>query len=217
MKASQVIGAVVNVAVIVLVGAYFMERRGAGDSASASERFATVELSSEEWNELIDGVAVLGDVSATPEIIEFIDYQCPFCISSRRQVQGFVRANPDVAVAIRHFPLPMHPQARPAAEIAICSERVNRFQEVHDLLLGSDGWHLDPDWETTLLEIMNADDVRAILECTGSPEVEERIEGDINLAKAFGVRATPTFMSQDTYFPGALDQSGLEQLVERSR
>lgn len=89
--------------------------------------------------------AVLGKSSATVTIIEFTDYQCPFC--SRHFTQTFGQIKKEyvdtgkVKYESRNFPLSFHPNAQKAAESAECALDQNKFWEMHDkLFTGQDAW-----------------------------------------------------------------------------
>src|SRR5690606_24468643 len=132
MKATTLLGAGANLAVIALVGFYLWNTRGpSADSAPARGRPVPIDLAEEEWLMLVKGGARLGTDGATPYVVGFLDYECPFCQSSHRLVERFIRGSPDKAVTIRHFPLRSHPAAELAARAAICAESQGAFERVH--------------------------------------------------------------------------------------
>src|SRR5438270_645548 len=73
-----------------------------------------------------------GGAKAPVTIIEFSDYQCPFCKRAESVVDEVVKTYGDkIRVVFRDYPLPMHPQARPAAEAASCANAQGKFWDYH--------------------------------------------------------------------------------------
>jgi len=84
----------------------------------------------------IDGATLRGDVAARVVLIEWSDYQCPYCARAERDIiatldEKYVKTN-RVLFAFRHNPLAkIHPQAAKAAEAALCAGQQQRFWEMH--------------------------------------------------------------------------------------
>jgi protein-disulfide isomerase len=86
----------------------------------------------------LDGVTVKGDRRAKVAVIEYSDFQCPYCGKFATEVlptleEKYVRPG-KLLVAFRHLPLPIHAMAQKAAEAAECAGRQGRFWDMHDLL-----------------------------------------------------------------------------------
>src|ERR1700683_4432749 len=83
-----------------------------------------------------DGAARQGRLTAKVALIEYSDFQCPFCGKFAREilpslVKKYVDSG-DVLLIFRNFPLPIHPLARPAAEAAVCADQQGKFWEAHE-------------------------------------------------------------------------------------
>ncbi len=65
---------------------------------------------------------------------------------ARQAAAEFIAQNPEVGVAYRHLPLPIHPAAEGAARAAICAQRQRRFEEMHARLFETARWHSDTLW-----------------------------------------------------------------------
>ena len=127
-------------------------------------------------------------------LIEFTDYECPFCGRHAREVEPDLR---DVVIdsrqlrhAIFNFPLEMHPRARPAAAAAECAGRQGRFWEMHDRLFAEDK-------KLSMDDFLNSGediglDVNAFSRCLMS-DAHLQITSDVAEARRLGVSATPTF------------------------
>ena len=76
-----------------------------------------------------------GGASASVEIIEFSDFQCPYCQSVAPVLKQLMAKYGDrVKLVWKDFPLPNHPDARPAAEAALCANDQGKFWAYHDKL-----------------------------------------------------------------------------------
>jgi protein-disulfide isomerase len=90
-----------------------------------------------------DDDAVLGDKNAKVTIIEFTDFQCPFCSRHFSQTFGQIKTNyidtGKVKYVSRDFPLGFHPNAQKAAETSECADEQGKFWQMHDKLFTSQG------------------------------------------------------------------------------
>ncbi len=84
---------------------------------------------------LIDGDPVRGNPNARVTIVEFSDFQCPFCAEASEQVKQMIAKFPnDVKLVFKQFPLDTHSQAAIAAEAALAAQAQGKFWEMHDKL-----------------------------------------------------------------------------------
>ena len=73
-------------------------------------------------------------------MVEFSDFQCPFCARFYSVVKDVLAAYPDkVRVIVKNFPLPFHPNARPAAKLAMAANEQGKFQGMMESLLANGG------------------------------------------------------------------------------
>ncbi len=81
-----------------------------------------------------------GPKEAPITIVEFSDYQCPFCVKAEKTVAELLAAYPDkIRLVYRDFPLPNHPLAPKASEAAHCADDQGKYWEMHDKLFGVEG------------------------------------------------------------------------------
>lgn len=128
MKASQVVSAVGNIAVVAIIGMYLYSKRHVAPQSSGTSPFGieVVEMGPDEWRMLVEDAPTIGTVGRAPILVEFIDYQCPYCVTSQRLLDRNVLEK-GMAIAIRHFPLTVHSAAEGAARAAICAQTLDRF------------------------------------------------------------------------------------------
>jgi protein-disulfide isomerase len=152
----------------------------------------------EDMNKVYDipvGVsAILGKKDAPVTITEFSDFQCPFCSRFYPAIKDVLAAYPDkVRVVIKNFPLPFHPNARPAAKLAMAANEQGKFQGMMESLMANGGdvsddkvkeyaKNLGLDYNKLMADYKNKD-----------AQWEKQIQDDMQLAGNVDVRGTPTF------------------------
>jgi len=154
-----------------------------------------------------------GPVGAPVEIVEFFDYQCPFCakvsptLAKIREVYG-----DRVRVVVRDYALAAHPNARIAAEAADCARRQGKFWPYHERLFANAG-KLDAN---VLRQI--AADTRLDLEtfdgCVTQHLGAVEVDRDIAEGTRLGVHGTPTCLINGRFQPGALSFEAMSALID---
>ena len=152
------------------------------------------------------GVPLLGSATAKVTVLEFSDFQCPFCGKFVRDTFPTITTKyidtGKVQFGFRQLPLPIHNRAQRAAESAVCAAEQERFWPLHDALFAKpdalDDKGIDDAATTARL------DLKAFQSCMATPPTD-RVMEDVTLAKALGLSGTPAFAA------GFKDASG--QLV----
>lgn len=133
-----------------------------------------------------------GAADAKVTIVEFSDFQCPFCAEAEPVVQQLLREyGGKVKLIYRHYPLPEHQNAQKAAEAAECAADQGKFWEMHDAmyanqqLLDSAGLQKLAGGAGLGMQEFSA--------CLQSGKKAGKIASDVFEGGRFGVRATPTF------------------------
>jgi predicted DsbA family dithiol-disulfide isomerase/uncharacterized membrane protein len=155
-----------------------------------------------------------GATDATVAIVEFSDFQCPYCVQAFRDLHELVRSRPDVSIVFRHFPLDascntqvqhtIHPDACLAACAAECAGQQGRFWEYHDVLFENHE-HLERESLFRYAREMQLD-LAAFRTCLDDPKTRERIAQDVAAASKVGVTSTPTIFFNGRAIEGALDR-----------
>jgi protein-disulfide isomerase len=136
-----------------------------------------------------------GDKNARVAVIEFSDFQCPYCGTyAQGAYQDLKRefvASGKIQYAFVNLPLPRHPHAQAAAEAAECAHAEDRFWPLHDRLFAKQDLLAPADLMNHAREIgMQA---AAIETCLGG-KFRPQVTSDMELAKRMGVQNTPTFL-----------------------
>lgn len=195
---------VVNVAILLTLAFVLLGRSGVVGSRifPALDSWRAQRSIAQVWPDLINvGSRLDGSGSgANQTIVEFIDYECPSCRRIAEEVVS-ASASQGVDIVVRHLPLDMHPKARQAAFVAVCSEKHEVFTQAHKALLTNDDWLGEIDWLDWGASL-GIDDLRSFESCLGDESTSRRVEQDIRLAESVRVRGTPTFVTKMGVFPG---------------
>jgi protein-disulfide isomerase len=151
-----------------------------------------------------DGRPSRGPAGATVTIVEFTDYDCPFCRRHYQETLPRLMAAYDgrIRYVVRNFPLPaLHPGAVKAAEAAECANLQGKFWEYHDLLLrgaaGSDAAGL------RRYAAQVGADTAAFGRCLDADQTAPVVERDMREGAGYGVGGTPTFFINGRPMTGA--------------
>jgi protein-disulfide isomerase len=158
-----------------------------------------------------------GPAGAAVTIVEFSDFQCPFCAGFETSVRDVLARHPrDVALVYRHFPLQLaHPQAMPAAIAAECAAEQMPFDTVrrtwfdHQAAIGLWTW-------TQFAQTAGAADTTRFVRCMSDRRAAARVEDDIRAATTLGVAGTPSILINDLFLDGAPPPAQLEEYVTRA-
>lgn len=160
--------------------------------------------------------AIRGASEPLVTIVEFSDFQCPFCGQFARTLHELERSYPeDVRLVFKQFPLPMHPNAALAAKAAIAAGAQGKFWAMHDHMFKNRAALSRDDL------VGHADDlgldVKAFEAALDDPATARRLELEQGLGKQLGVRGTPAFFVNGRKFGGAMDPGDLSALIEEER
>lgn len=155
-----------------------------------------------------------GPADAPITVIEFSDYQCPFCRRAEPTVEKMLsQYEGQVRFVFRHFPLDrIHPQARGAAEAAACADAQGKFWEYHAELFaegaGFDRAGLDAIAAKTAL------DPAAFKDCVDERQTQAQVERDLKAGEAAGVTGTPAFFINGIPLRGALPIEEFQKVID---
>lgn len=158
---------------------------------------------------------ILGTPDAPLTLVEYLDYECPFCARVSGVGEELVQHFGDrLRYVVRHLPLTVHPHAELAAQAVEAAGRQGRFWDMHDLLFArQDRLELD-DLLAYAAELgLDLERFSADLE---DDDVQHRIAHDVLSAQASGVRGTPTFFIGERRHVGPYDARTLIAALEQS-
>lgn len=149
-----------------------------------------------------DGFPTRGGAMAPVTIVEFSDFECPYCGRAHPVVNELLREfEGQVRVIFRNYPLSGHPRAMPAARAAVAAGEQGKFWEMADLLFEHQRALEDEDLERYAAQLgLDIERFRADLR---SPETQASIERDRTEGSRLGVEGTPTFFINGRRFSEA--------------
>ena len=156
---------------------------------------------------------VLGSPDSPVTVLEYGDYQCPYCRGAARDVHEMLDRYPGtVRFVFRNFPIPqLHPQAEQAAEAAEAAAAQGKFWEMYELLL-QPASHLDLGSLLRYAERLGLDVDWFRTDVTGKAHAA-RIERDVREGLQNGVNATPKFYVNGQRIDGKLPLEGVEDAI----
>lgn len=139
--------------------------------------------------------AVRGRADAPVQIVEFSDFQCPFCSRAVPVVEQVMKTyGDDVRLVYRHLPLVrIHSRAQELAEASECAAEQGKFWPFHDVIFGRFG-ELDALDTDTIAQEAGVRDAKRFRECRESGKFRARVTEDTQAAESLGIGGTPTFL-----------------------
>jgi protein-disulfide isomerase len=154
-----------------------------------------------------------GPDEAPVVIVEFSDFQCPYCLRATATIEQLLARYPEeIRFHYRHLPLPSHARARPAAIASVCAARQGLFWAYHDVLFENQRALSDEDLERYAEQV--GADTELFEACLTSPEAAADVEADMADAAALGVTGTPVFFVNGIRLKGAQPIAKFTDLID---
>jgi protein-disulfide isomerase len=161
-----------------------------------------------------DGFPSLGPADAPITIVEFSDFQCPFCRRFHEETyQDLLNAYPgQIRFVYRNLPLEsIHPEAMPSAVASLCANDQNAYWDYHTKLFSSENLGRDIYIQYASELNLNVEEFTA---CLDSGKHDEFIAQDIDFAVNLGIQSTPTFFVNGLAIVGAQPLSSFQQIID---
>ena len=162
----------------------------------------------------VAGAPSKGPVDAPVTLIEFSDFQCPFCsrvIPTLKRIEESYGGK--VRLVFRQFPLHrLHPQAQKAAEASLCANDQEKFWEMHDAMFADQGGlaveKLKEKAGTLGL------DLEAFNQCLDSDQYADRVDADLQAGTEVGVTGTPAIFINGRFLSGAQPYEEIAKIID---
>ena len=167
-----------------------------------------------------DDDPVLGNPDAPVTIIEFSDYQCPFCRRFWQQTLPLIKQNfidtGKVKLVYRDFPLNFHQYAQKAAEAAECAGEQGKYWEYHDILFERQAeWSAQGVQKFKDYAVELGLDLEQFSSCLDSGKYAQEVQKDYQDGISYGVRGTPTFFINGVKIVGAQPYQTFETVINQ--
>ncbi|MGB3717249.1 MAG: DsbA family protein, partial [Candidatus Promineifilaceae bacterium] len=172
----------------------------------------------------LEGAPAEGDLNAPVTIVEYSDFQCPFCLrhfeNTMPELQSYIDAG-KVRYVFKDFPIrSSHPQAQKAHESARCSRELGgeeAFWEMHDLIFANqDEWAGNGRYVEVFKALAGEIDIaqEEFDECLDSGRYTDAVSSDLAEGQRFGVTGTPSFFINGQRLVGAQPFTVFQQIIE---
>jgi protein-disulfide isomerase len=177
---------------------------------------ANAPAPSKRYEVSIDGNPTLGPADAPVTLVEFSDYECPFCIRWYQQV--YLRLMKEyegkIRFVYRDFPLTsIHPDAAPAALAANCAGEQQAYYRYHDALF-SDKYNLGQEAYIQYAADLELN-IDAFKTCLNENRYASEVESDMRYGYTIGVTSTPTFYINGIPVVGAQPYEVFQQIIDQ--
>lgn len=162
--------------------------------------------------EVLPDDPVRGPVDAPIVLVEFSDFQCPFCERATGTLtELFDRYENQIRFVYKDYPLPSHPDAFKAAEAGNCAHEQGMFWEFHDKMFGSQDALDVPSLNGYASEL--GLDATAFSSCLEEGRYAQRVQQDIQIGQQYGVSSTPTVFINGRPVEGAVPIEAFDQII----
>ena len=156
---------------------------------------------------------IKGNKDAPIQIVEYSDFQCPYCSRVNPTLAQVQETYGDkVAMSFRNFPLPMHKEAPRAGEASYCAQDQGKFWEYHDVLFENQRAQKDEDLKKYAAQA--GLDAAAFDACLTANKYADRVEADKKSGEMFGVSGTPAFFINGVFVNGARPFEAFAEVID---
>lgn len=174
-----------------------------------------VKISLPQKRKDLTGVAGVtrGEANAPVSLVEFSDFQCPFCGRAYATVEEILKNYPGkVKLTFVQFPLPMHPNAQKAAEASLCANDQGKFWQLYDVMFKNQTALEVPKLKDYAKQV--GLDVAKFEACLDSGTKAADVKKDQAMGEKLGVQSTPTFFVNGLELEGALPYDDFAQAID---
>lgn len=151
-----------------------------------------------------------GDVT----LVEFFDYNCPYCRRVGKIMNAAERADPRLRIVYKEFPI-LGPNSLFAAKAALAAHKQEKYVDFHQALMADQGAANEQSVLKLAAEI--GLDVERLKSDMKDPAIQSAIDRNLALARALHINGTPGFVIGEKILRGATDLKTLQGLIRRSR
>jgi len=155
-----------------------------------------------------------GNTEGNVTLVEFFDYNCPYCRQMAPVMEQAVADDPELRIVYKEFPI-LGPDSVFAAKAALAADRQGKYPAFHKALYGA----RTRVTEAVVLKIAAETglDVERMKADMQLPEIQAAIARNMELAQALGITGTPGFVAGGQIYPGETDLATLKKLIEQAR
>ena len=157
-----------------------------------------------------------GGANAKVTIVEFSDYQCPFCSKAALTMKKLKKKyGKKIKVAFKNYPLPFHKDAKKASEYGLCANEQNPklFWKMYDTMFANQQKLSEDDLKKYAQK--HGVDMKKLKSCLDSGKAAKQIEKEMSEGEKLGIKSTPTFFVNGQLISGALPIENFEKIINQ--
>jgi protein-disulfide isomerase len=185
-----------------------------GDEASSAAQAKAMLSEQRTLLELDPNAPVIGNLKGDVTVIEFFDYNCPYCKRAWAELNTVMAQDPGIRVVLREWPI-LGEASVYAARASLAARKQGKYVLFHNALMSSKG-RAQP---ATVMAIANSAglDTAQLEVDMKSPEIDEHIETSMQLARALGFSGTPAYIIGEALAPGMVAADELQNMIAQAR
>ncbi|GGB29328.1 Protein-disulfide isomerase [Tranquillimonas rosea] len=187
------------------------------DSRQAEAQAASQAEVLDEERETLErdpNAPVLGNPEGDVTVVEFFDYNCPYCRRAKPEIEALLAADPNVRLVYREWPI-LGEGSVFAARAALAAREQGLYEDFHWAMMGMNG-RAEESAVLRIAEEIGLDIVQLRRDMEAQ-EIDAHIQTSMRLARALGITGTPSFVIGDALVPGVVDVERLQTLVSDAR
>ena len=184
------------------------------EEASAAMQAQALLQSERNRLERDPNAPVLGNLNGDVTIIEFFDYNCPYCKRATSELNTLLAQDTGVRVVLREWPI-LGEASVYATRASLASRNQGKYGEFHQALMAAKG-RLAPANVMAIAQTVGLDTQRLKVDLQ-APEIDQHIETSMQLARALNFSGTPAYVIGDAIAPGMISADDLQSMVSQAR
>jgi len=164
-----------------------------------------------------EGEPFWGNSDAPVTIVEFSDFQCYYCGKARERLTELKKMyGKKIRIVYKHYPLPSHPEARPAAEASMCvnEQSSDKFWKYHDMLFDNMKAWTNDELKDYAKKV--GVDEKKFDECFASKKYAAHVDASIAEGQRLGVNSTPSFFVNSQLIKGAQPVAEFKEIIDEA-
>lgn len=157
---------------------------------------------------------ITGNPKADVTVVEFFDYNCPYCRQSLSDIVKLLDEDKNIRVVLKEYPI-LGEASQQASLAAIAARKQNKYMEYHKALLSAKG-RINKATIIAVAEKVGLD-TKKLEKDMASKEVKEELQKNIEVGVKLGINGTPTFIFNDQVIPQVLPYDAMKELIAKIR
>ena len=196
---------------IVLEAVQIIEQREQARQAAAA---ASVLSENRDFLENDPNAPVLGNPDGDVTVVEFFDYNCPYCRRVKPHIEALLDEDPNVRLVYREWPI-LGDGSVFAARATLAAREQGKYEEFHWALMGMQGRAEEASVIQVAQEI--GLDIAQLRRDMQAPEIDAHIAASMEMSRQLGFNGTPSFVIGDALVPGVIEADQMIRLTQEAR